>query len=307
MNKNILLLILLLSMILNVLALNLDYKLEKPSQLYIGTPFKLKIDITTSLTDSIFAPRSDTLDIFVLRDIQQTETLTEGKKISHVLMTFQPFDTGEHTFPVLEFTVKTDQDLQILKTSEFQLHIKSVIADSSQVIRDIADPVILNLGIWDYLLPIVVIVMILIFFRYLRRYLYRRKSITGDTPVRDDRPPYLIALELLKSLSEKNLLTKGDFLEFFFALSYILRLFLELEFKIKAVEMTTSEIRQDLFLDDHKEKSAILGFLSGADRIKFAKFIPTLEEATAAMNWLEDYLYSYQNKALKTDSEVKNA
>ena len=82
-------------------------------------------------------------------------------------------------------------------------------------------------------------------------------------------------------------------------------MFIELHYKINSVELTTSEIRENLILNDHSEKSEILKFLRQADMIKFAKAIPTNSESEKAINWLENYLKSFEK--LKETEETKNA
>ncbi|MBT5420007.1 MAG: hypothetical protein HOK80_03875, partial [Candidatus Cloacimonetes bacterium] len=121
----------------------------------------------------------------------------------------------------------------------------------------------------------------------------------------DDRPAYIIALELLNNLKKDDLIVKGDYLNFYFRISLILRLFIELHYEINSVEMTTSEIRANLILEDHSEKSKILKFLANADMIKFAKAIPAISDSEKTLFWLEDYLKSFGN--LKETEELKNA
>jgi len=91
-------------------AQELSYKLEKPQKLFIGTPFKIHVDIQTAISDSIYTTQKDTLDIFILKDISTSELVNDDVKTTTVDLTYQPFDTGEFTFPELEFAVKTTDD-----------------------------------------------------------------------------------------------------------------------------------------------------------------------------------------------------
>ena len=288
-----------------VFSAELDYKLEKPQKLFVGTPFKLHIDISSAISDSIFSTQNDTLDIFILKDIESTEEIIDDTKTTFLDLTYQPFDTGEFTFPELEFAVKTADSLEILKTREFILNIESVITDSTESIKDIAAPLAVNLKFLDYFIPLFIIILLIFAIRYLIKLLKRTKKDFSEPEIIDDRPAYIIALELLNKLKKDDLLIKGDFLNFYFRISLILRLFIELHYKINSVEMTTSEIRENLILNDHSEKSEILKFLRQADMIKFAKAIPTNSESEKAINWLENYLRSFEK--LKETEETKNA
>ncbi len=302
MKKIYLFLIFLLTPLLAFSA-ELDYKLEKPQKLFVGTHFKLHVDISSAISDSIFSTQNDTLDIFILKNIESTEEINNEIKRTFLNLTYQPFDTGEFTFPELEFAVKTADSLEILTTREFILNIESVITDSTESIKDIAAPLAVNLQFLDYFIPLLIIVLIIFAIIYLIKLLKRTKKDFSEPEIIDDRPAYIIALELLNKLKKDDLLKKGDFLNFYFRISLILRLFLELHYKINSVEMTTSEIRANLILDDHSEKSEILKFLANADMIKFAKAIPTISESEKSLDWLEKYLKSFE-RSKETEEKV---
>jgi len=298
--------------LISLLVLNsqtLDYNVQKPQKLFVGTPFHVLVDITTSLQDSIFAPQIDTLDIFILKEMKAKDEILDEQVTTSIDLTFQPFDTGEFTFPELEFAVKTEVGMNILKTNEFLLNIESVIVDSTQTIADIASPLSVNLGFWDYVLPLLIIGIIITGIIFLVKYLQNRKEEISTPIIVDDRPPYQIVLKLLLKLKNEKLLDKGNFLRYHFKLSFLLRLFIELHFKVSAVEMTTSEIRSNFVLDDFREKSQIMDFLTFADKVKFAKFIPALSESETAMKWLTEYLESYKNcesNEAKDETEMKD-
>ena len=283
----------------------LDYELERPQKLFVGTPFKLHVNISSSVSDSIFSTQNDTLDIFILKNIESTEKINNEIKTTLLDLTYQPFDTGEFTFPELEFAVKTTDSLEILKTNEFILNIESVITDSTESIKDIAVPLAVNLKFLDYFIPLLIIILIIFIIKYLIKFIRNSKKDLPEQDVLDDRPAYIIALELLDNLIKEDLLIKGDFLNFYFRISLILRLFIELQYKINSVEMTTSEIRTNLILDDHTSKSEILKFLEQADMIKFAKAIPKNSDSETALAWLDNYLRSFEIS--KETEETENA
>ncbi len=283
----------------------LGYKLEKPQKLFVGTPFKLHVNISSSVADSIFSTQNDTLDIFILKNIESTEKINNEIKTTLLDLTYQPFDTGEFTFPELEFAIKTTDSLEILKTNEFILNIESVITDSTESIKDIADPLKVNLKFLDYFIPLLIIILIIFAIRYLIKFIKNSKKDLLEQDILDDRSAYIIALELLDKLRKEDLLIKGDFLNFHFRISLILRLFIELQYKINSVEMTTNEIRTNLILDDHSSKSEILKFLERADMIKFAKSIPKDSDSASALAWLDNYLRSFERS--EETEETENA
>lgn len=306
--KRYLLFIILFLFSLSCLAQEIETQIDKPQQVFIGTPIDIYVKITLAPEDTVYTTVKDSLDIFILQgEIFETEEILEDKKIINQKLTYQPFHTGEYTFPALEYAVKTNSGMKFLETSEFQVNVQSVLPDSAQVIKDIADPLKINLGFWDYALPVILLIMLFFLIRYLLLYLKRSKAVGSDSKKpKVIRPAWQIALEQLQELKASNLLEQGDFINYHFRLSLILRIFLELEYKIKAAEMTTSEIRSELNLPDKKEKSAVLEFLSKSDRIKFAKFPTDRAESYTATEWLYKYLISYKEKTMTRAEEDKH-
>ena len=278
-------------------AANISSKLDVADSLFIGTPFHLQVDITTAKIDSVYIPPVDTLDIFILSATPNiTETVLSDGLLTSIDYTFQPFDVGEFTLPTIEFMVKSEGKLQTLKSDEFKININSIVSDSTNTIMDISKPLSVFLGFFDYLLILLLIALPILLIIYLRKLFKNRKNVFEEVVIKDIRPAYIICLEQIAKLKEQNLLSHGDFLSYYFRLSYILRLFIKLHYKINAVEMTTSEVRANLKVSNHHEKSEILKFLSNCDMIKFAKFIPSSEAAELAIEWLETYLQSFEPK-----------
>lgn len=295
MKKVIIIFILLISTL--GFSVEIKSRLENADSLLIGTPFNLVIDFFTSAEDSIFIPPIDTLDIFILaKEPTVDEALIEDILQTSVNLIFQPFDVGTYELPEIEFIVKSQSGMVRLHSEKYNLTIHPSVPDSTSAITDIAKPLSVLLGFWDYLLILVLVAIPVMIIYYLVKYLKRSKSEVAEEIICDTRAAYIIALEQVNKLKDKDYLRKGDFLSYYFRLSYILRLFVELEYKIKAVEMTTSEIRANLQITEHKEKSEILKFLTNCDLIKFAKFLPKLDEADNHLIWLEKYLNSFQIK-----------
>ena len=279
--------------------------MEKPGKMFVGSPFKVNVQIISGKSDSIYSPPIDTLDVFVLQKQQQQEkVISENKKRTDLQLTFQAFDTGEYTFPELEFTVVSQQQKKTLKTSSFQIKIHSVLADSSQAIKDIAPPQKLSLTAWDIIIPILLLGFLLFAIINIYKALHKSKRPTFQPKETDNRPAYIKALELLENLKQKEFLKKGEFLLFYFHLSYILRFFMEEQYNINAVEMTTSEIRRNFTPQQKQAKTEVMNFLQSADRVKFAKHIPTLQQAQTDLKWLEDLLNSFASLPAQEDNNV---
>jgi hypothetical protein len=139
--------------------------------------------------------------------------------------------------------------------------------------------------------------VIIFLIRFLKKYLKNRARPEEEKIIKDTRPAYVIALEKLAGIDFNTMLQQGNFVEFYYQLSQVLRFFLERQYNINALEMTTSEIRHNLDLPDPKEKNEVLDCLQRSDRVKFAKYIPESIAARELLSWLDTYLHSYASRS----------
>jgi hypothetical protein len=102
---------------------------------------------------------------------------------------------------------------------------------------------------------------------------------TGRLPSRVDvprkTPPLIIALGKLEKLNVDDL-SSANVRTFYFELSQIIREFLENEYFIRVLEMTTEEIREVLphFKGKIEWEENLMNLLERADKVKFAKDVP---------------------------------
>ncbi len=283
--KKILILCFLLAAVL-LPAREFEQHLNKPSEIFVGTPIHLMAKFQTGLNDSIFMQEADTLDVFIVHSITDTSQVIDNIKHTEINIKLAAYDTGEYTLPPFNFTVKKGENLREYSSSEYLLFIETILPDSVSAkaensqgelppIADIDGLYKMQLGWLDYLLPALILVVLIWGIIYLIKKLSRNKAgeeLAEIIPT-DTRPAYEIALEMLAKLKMKKYLEAGNYLEFHFGLSYILRAFLEKQYQVNTLEMTTSEIRSALKIKP-AEKSQILAMLSFDDKIKFAKYTP---------------------------------
>jgi hypothetical protein len=254
--------------------------------LYIGQPLSIELDF------SDFRP--DRIHILGERSTAQIEILDileHPTREWQYLLRIAAFDTGYiHTerIPIYLFS---EGRADTVFVEPFTINVRSALPEgyTSADLRDIAPPRAFNLMFLDYLLPSLLILLLVALLIFLLK--IRKKKEVQAVEYIDTRPPWQIAMELLKVFKQKGLLQKGEYLEYYFDLSMIFRIFLELQFKFKAAEMTTYEIKQNLAEIEHKAK--IINILSDMDMVKFAKGVPDITEAEAALSWIENYMYSF--------------
>ncbi len=312
-------------------APTIDYDLIEPETLYIGIPLNIDVLIRSHLDSNIHHPVKDTIGVFAILNIDKQTythehedfTIADNQKVTRFSYRLAGFDTGQQRIPALNFEVHDNDGQQhvVLSTSPFTVTIGSVLPDTIDTIKDISPPLRLNLGFWDIFIPLAIILLIVLMVYLMVKKM--KKPLVEEVPEieKDTRPDYVKALELLENLKKKKLLEKGEYIEFYYQLSLILRIFIEMHYEFKAVEMTTGEI--DRYVKNHytadsdsrvsyssreqfTDHKQIFDILRYSDLVKFAKLSPNLEKSRQSLEWLENYFKSFANKTSPDKGEKNN-
>ena len=267
---------------------NLELKAAYPDDCEVVLP---KLDVEWSDSDNFGVLETGKLE---------TKLLDDGRKEKSVKYRIEPLVTGEIA-PLeikLEYYKKTkDGDEPEVKEIALDCPVFTVsdvlAADTQDVsINDIKDPVELPASkvwlIWAAFGVFAVIIALLGFV-----YLSSKKKLEVVPVVQ--RPAHEIALERLNALLAEKLVEAGKIKEFYEKLSYIIRLYIEHRFDLKAPERTTEEFLQEASAsaelpESYKDK--LKEFLMHCDMVKFAKYAPTSDEidksTDLARNFIEE-------------------
>jgi hypothetical protein len=120
--------------------------------------------------------------------------------------------------------------------------------------------------------------------------LYYRQKTKGlalpEIPEELQKPAWEVALLELESLKNSDLLKKKQIKKYFIILSDIVRKYIQRRYKISALDRTTEEIKGEMKRVKLEQKIAELtyGLLCFCDLVKFAKYIPSVEEIEKSLN-----------------------
>lgn len=133
-----------------------------------------------------------------------------------------------------------------------------------------------------------VLLILIISFFYFR---HKRKKAVSDTTI----PLHEIVKMELEKLKGAGLIEAGNFKEYYFRLSEILRHYLEKRFRFPAKERTSEELLKDIQkINDIREsyKFSLKDFLKRSDWVKFAKTNPLKNEIEKDSKLVEDIFNS---------------
>jgi hypothetical protein len=110
-------------------------------------------------------------------------------------------------------------------------------------------------------------------------FLYRRrKHALEQAP---PPPAWEVAYQRLRELDQRQLPKAGKYEPYYVDLSAILRYYIEDRFHLHAPEQTTQEFlaaTTSTYLFSEQHQKSLAGFLRHSDRVKFAQYVPSVEE-----------------------------
>ena len=120
--------------------------------------------------------------------------------------------------------------------------------------------------------------------RLLRR--LRRARELAAAPL----PPWDEALAALDAMPWQDWLGAGQVKRYYYALSQVLKRYIERRFEFNAVEQTTTEILSSMRARRTPMRDEVRRFLLRSDFVKYAKTVPPDEEMRSAIGEVRDFV-----------------
>jgi len=199
-------------------------------------------------------------------------------------ITITAFDSGRYAFPAIPIF---DADSQMVaQTNSLVFEVSTVAVDTTAAIKDIKDIAKvyftfheLWLYVKKYSLFMLVGLLVVGLIVYLVWRYIKKKQAQKPLPMVKPKPkikPHITALKELEKLRQKKLWEQGKTKDFYTELTDIVRIYIDGQWDIGAMEMVTTEIMEALKNREiHNEVMKRLEqAFSIADLVKFAKYSP---------------------------------
>jgi hypothetical protein len=259
---------------------SVEYKVGSWILLYVDA------DLPPSV-DSLVVAFKDSLGSFEVLSVDQS-SLKAGRQQWVFRLTV--FDTGKVYIPpaVFAYTARGDTAVRIAYANPIPLTIVGIPVDFKGDIKDIKPPLNAPWKFEDflpYLIALVAVALLGLGYWYYRRLKKRRES--SYVPPKPEIPPWRVALAALHTVEDQRLWQQGRVKQFYSETTEIIRRFLEDQYGLFALESTSDEIVEQL--KQTNEAKPLLkdfgSFLTTADLVKFAKYLPTPEENEQELTW----------------------
>lgn len=223
------------------------------------------------------------------------------------------FDSGYYAIPPLK--VRWNDTLK--KSNPLLLYVATVPVDTSKTFKDIkpiysahysfADRIeALKKWTQDHWLLLSISGAAVITIITLLILLLRKNNRQVEYVVK--RPAHELAFERLQQLEEKDLWKHGKEKAYYSELTDILRKYLEERYNVRAMELTTSQIKSEFRWVDisDAQKKEMITLLQLADLVKFAKEKPIYTDNESSINRVRKFVEDTKDKDDNTDNNEAN-
>ena len=260
---------------------------------------------------------SKSIDVISRSEISEQPIDNSSDILLSQTLSLASFDTGYVEIPkigIKYYKSAKDTTSYIRYTDMMDIYVKPATIDTTMAYKPIIMPVKQNITFEEtipYFGGAIVLAGLILLIIYLVRK-SRNKENNHEEEVKPQIPAIITAREKLALLKDANLWQSGRYKDYYTDLTDIAREYLEGEFEIDAIEMTSDEILSEvrkIHLDDlvlnKLEKT-----LTTADLVKFAKATPLSaenEEAFKNINSFVEESYTFHQELEKKKMEEAKA
>lgn len=231
-------------------------------------------------------------------------------------LTLTSFDTGYVEIPsigIKYYKSAQDTTLYTSYTDYMYIYVEPAAIDTTIAYRPIKTPIKQNITI-EETVPfvgggIILAGLVLLIIYIVRR--SRKKTNIEEEEVKPQIPAIVTAREKMAQLKEANLWQSGKYKDYYTDLTGIAREYLEGQFNIDAIEMTSDEILDEVrkIQLDNLIFSKLQNTLITSDLVKFAKATPSPSENENAFkdinSFIEESFVFHQEQENKKAEEAK--
>ena len=288
----------------------------------VGKPFTLDLSLKVPYgwfvewNDLAIDTLSDQIDI-IKRSVVERTADADSNVIVKQQLTLMTFDTGQIQVPAVGLVYAKsfdDPNRQKAYTDPIDLYSTTITVDTTLAYKPIVEPIAAPVQMKEVFPWILAVLLLALAFFGIWYWLKHRKvkeDADGNIVRGPVIPPYDKAVGDLENLRQQKLWQSGKVKEYYSSLTDIAREYIEGQFGVNAVEMTTDDILEEIkplhFSQETYDK--LKETMQVADLVKFAKYSSSNLESENAMNSMTDFVNeSYkQYKQHKAEEEARLA
>lgn len=272
-----------------------DVQVGKPFTLNLSlkVPYGWFVEWNDFTTDTL----SEQLDIIKRSDVERTAD-ADSNVIVKQQLTLMTFDTGQVQVPRIALKyARSFDDPNRLKayTDPIDLYSTTIAVDTTLAYKPIVEPIAAPVQmkeVFPWILAVLLLALAAFGIWYWRRHRKTKVDADGNIVRGPVIPPYDKAVGDLETLRQQKLWQSGKVKEYYSSLTDIAREYIEGQFGVNAVEMTTDDILEEIkplhFSQETYDK--LKDTMEVADLVKFAKYSSSNLESENAMNSMTEFV-----------------
>ena len=292
------------------------------TKVQVGKPFTLDLSLKVPYgwfvewNDFAIDTLSEQLDIIKRSEVERTAD-ADSNVIVKQQLTLMTFDTGQVQVPPVALKyARSFDDPNRLKayTDPINLYSTTMAVDTTMAYKPIVEPIAAPVQmkeVFPWILAVLLVALAIFGIWYWHKHRKTKVDADGNIVRGPTIPPYDKAVGDLENLRQQKLWQSGKVKEYFSTLTDIAREYIEGQFGVNAVEMTTDDILEEVKpLHFSKETyNKLKETMEVADLVKFAKYSSSNLESENAMNSMTDFVNeSYtQYQKRKAEEEARLA
>lgn len=256
-----------------------------PVDLFISATSNNKVAFP-NLKDSI----SETIEVANYTPIDTVKKA--GQYEYHQLVNLIVFDTGKILLPQFQFFVNNNGKVDTILSEAILVHVAGVKIDTTKDIKDIKEPLKIPLTFQEILPYLIGAFILAILAGVITWFFMERKKKQKPVDEKYLLPPHVWAFKELDKLQQEKLWQTGEVKNYYSRLTDIARTYIELRYKIPAMEKTTDELMSSMHKGMMKQslKKELNEVLVLSDFVKFAKAQPDFMENENAFKIIKDFI-----------------
>ena len=273
------------------------------TKVQVGKPFTLDLSLKVPYgwfvewNDFAIDTLSEQLDIIKRSEVERTAD-ADSNVIVKQQLTLMTFDTGQVQVPpiALKYASSFDDPNRLnAYTDPINLYSTTMTVDTTMTYKPIVEPIdapVKFKEVFPWILGALLLVILVIGIWYWRKHRKPKVDVDGNIVRGPVIPPYDKAVGDLKKLREEKIWQSGKVKEYFSSLTDIAREYIEGQFGVNAIEMTTDDILEEVrplhFPKETYDK--LKDTMEIADLVKFAKYSASTLESDTALNSMTDFV-----------------
>ncbi len=255
-----------------------------PVDLFVSASSNNKVAFP-NLKDSI----SETIEVANFTPIDTVKK--GGENQYHQLVNLIVFDTGQIQLPQFQFLVNNNGTVDSITSEAILVHVAGVKIDTSKDIIPIKEPLKIPYTFKEILPFAIVFIVFAIFVGLLVWFIIKRKKKPVPIDEKYLLAPHVWAFKELEKL-EKEKVWQQNIKEYYSRLTDVARTYIELRYKLPAMEQTTEELMQSMHKGIVKQafKKELNEVLTLSDFVKFAKAQPDFIENENSMKIVKNFI-----------------